>query len=85
VSFDQFLGRNYLLLCQAVILRQRNGWLKPELCLSIWAGHMDVHRGLFAGEEVKSETAVAKYGGTQGLTPTLIVVRRVAASLNDRK
>jgi hypothetical protein len=45
---------------------------------------MDVHRGLFAGEEVKSETAVAKYGGTQGLTPTLIVVRRVAASLSDR-
>jgi hypothetical protein len=51
-------------IAQAMILRQGDDWLKPELGFPICTGHVDVHTGLFAGEEVKPEGTIAEYGGT---------------------
>jgi hypothetical protein len=52
-----------LLIRQTVIVRQRNGWLKPELSLAVWTLHVNVHSGLFAREKVKSEATIAEYCG----------------------
>ena len=49
---------------QAVIVRQRNGWLKPELSLTVRTLHMDVHPGLFSREKVKSKASIAENCGT---------------------
>jgi hypothetical protein len=37
------LRRADLLIRQAVIVRQRNDWLKPELSLAVRTLHMNVH------------------------------------------
>jgi hypothetical protein len=49
-----------LLFGQAMIVRKGYGRLKPELGLPVWAGHQDVHTGLFAGEEETSIRAFAE-------------------------
>jgi hypothetical protein len=67
VGLYKSLGVSDLPIAQAVILRHRDHWLKPELGLPVRAGHMDVHTGLFAGEEVKPERAIAEHGGAHGL------------------
>ncbi len=54
-------------IAQAMILRQGDHRLKPELRLPVYARHMDVHAGLFAGEEVKPKGAIAEDGGAHGL------------------
>ena len=58
------LRRADLLVRQTVIVRQRNGWLKPELSLAVWAMHMNVHSGLFSREKVKSKATIAENCGT---------------------
>jgi hypothetical protein len=40
------LRRADLLVRQSVIVRQRNGWLKPELSFAVRTLHMNVHPGL---------------------------------------
>src|SRR5258708_33516102 len=45
-----------LLVHQTVIVRQRNGWLKPQLSLAVWTLHMNVHSGLFSREKSKIES-----------------------------
>lgn len=45
---------------QAMILRQHDLRLKPELCLTIWALNMHMNSRLFAGEKVKPKAAVAE-------------------------
>jgi hypothetical protein len=62
MPFYQFLDGSDLLLRKALILRQRNDWLKPELCFSVRTLHMDVHSDLFAGEKVEPIRSVAEYG-----------------------
>jgi hypothetical protein len=57
------VARADLLVRQPVIVRQSNGWLKPELGLAVGTLHMNVHPGLFAREKVKSEAAIAEYRG----------------------
>ena len=60
------LRRADLLVRQAVIVRQRNGWLKPELSLTVRTLHMDVHPGLFSREKVKSKATIAENCWTHG-------------------
>ena len=45
---------------QAMILRQRNFWLKPELRLPARALHMNMQSPLFAREEVEAKLAITK-------------------------
>jgi hypothetical protein len=49
-------------LRQAIILRQFDDWLNPELRLPVRAHDVNVHPGLFAREEVETIAACAKYG-----------------------
>src|SRR5258708_2066936 len=65
------LRRADLLVRQAVIVRQRNRWLKPELSLAVRTLHMNVHPGLFSREKVKSKAPIAENCGTHGcpITP----------------
>jgi hypothetical protein len=65
-------------IAQAVILRQCDHWLKPELGLPVPTGHVDVHTGLFTREEVKSEGTIAEYGGAHGLILDLTAKLQVA-------
>jgi len=58
------LGFLNLLFTQAMILRQGYGRLKPKLGLPVCAGHVDVHTGLLAREEVKPVWAFAEDSGT---------------------
>src|SRR5258708_9490291 len=60
------LRRADLLVRQAVIVRQRNRWLKPELSLAVRTLHVNVHPGLFSREKVKSKAPIAENCGTHG-------------------
>jgi len=64
---DQSLGRPNLAVVQAVILRQFDLRLKPELRLSVCAMHMDMHARFLAREEKEPESILAKDRRTQGL------------------
>lgn len=67
MGLDKSLYVTNLTLAQAVILRQCDYWLKPELGFSIRARHVNVHTGLLAGEEVKPKGTIAEYSGAHGL------------------
>ena len=70
MPFNQCLDGSDLLLRKPLILRQRDYWLKPELCFSVRALNMNVHSDLFAGEKVKPIRPVAEYGRTHGADST---------------
>ena len=57
---DQRFGRPNLAVVQAVILRQFNLRLKPELRFPARVVHMDVEPGLLAREEKEPESVLAK-------------------------
>jgi hypothetical protein len=57
MPFYQCLDGSDLLLRKALILRQRNDWLKPELRFSVRTLNVNVHANLFAGEKSKTDTA----------------------------
>lgn len=64
---DQRFGRSNLAVAQAVILRQFDLRLKPELGFAVCAVHVYVKAGLLAGEEEKAEAVLTEDGGTHGL------------------
>lgn len=66
---DQCLGRPDLAVAQAVILRQFDRRLKPELRLAVGVVHVDVEAGFFSREEKESKAVFTKDGRTQGLQP----------------
>jgi len=66
VFLDDTVGDLELASVQAMILRQVNYWLNPELGFPARALHMDVEPGFLAGEKVKPEAAVAEDGGAHG-------------------
>ena len=64
---DQSLGRPNLTVVQAVILRQFNLRLKPELRFPVSMMHMHVKPGFLAREEKEPESVLAKDRRAQGL------------------
>jgi hypothetical protein len=70
MPFNQCLDGSNLLLREALILRQRNDWLKPELCFSVRTLNMDVHSDFFAGEKAKPIRSVAEYSRTHSADST---------------
>ena len=60
--FHQRLDDSQLLLRKTLILRQRDGRLKPELRLPVRTLHMNVHPEFFAREEVKPIRSVTENG-----------------------
>jgi hypothetical protein len=64
---DQSLGRPNLAVVQAVILRQFNLRLKPELRFPVRVVHVDVKAGFLAREEKEPESVLAKDCRAQGL------------------
>jgi hypothetical protein len=60
--FYQCLDGSDLLLREALILRQRNDRLKPELRFSVRTLNMNVHSDFFPGEKVKPIRSIAEYG-----------------------
>jgi hypothetical protein len=54
-----------------VIYREFDLWLDPELCLTRWAMHMNVHPRLLAREKVEAEAAFSKNSRTQPYPPFL--------------
>ena len=64
---DQSLGRPNLTVVQAVILRQFDLRLKPELRFPISAMHVHVEPGFLAREEEEPESVLAKDRRAQGL------------------
>lgn len=64
---DQCFGRPDLAVAQAVILRQFDRWLKPELRFAVGVVHVDVEAGFFAGEEEETKAAFAEDGWAQGM------------------
>jgi hypothetical protein len=66
VALDQCFGRAKLPIVQAVILRQFDSWLKPELDFSVRAICVNVHSRFFAREEKEPEAAFTKDCGAQG-------------------
>ena len=61
MPFYQCLDGSDLSLRKALILRQCNDWLKPELRFSVRTLNMNVHSDFFAGEKVKPIRSVAEY------------------------
>ena len=70
MPFNQCLDGSDLWLRKALILRQRNDWLKPELRFSVRTLNVNVHSDFFAGEKVKPIRSVAEYGRTHGADST---------------
>ena len=64
---DQSFGRPNLAVVQAVILRQFNLRLNPELRLAICVVHMHVEPRFLAREEKETESILAKDSRAQGL------------------
>ena len=64
---NQSVGRPNLAVVQAVILRQFNLRLKPELRFPVSMMHMHVKSGFLAREEKESESVLAKDRRAQGL------------------
>ena len=57
---NQRLHRSQLAIVETEILRQSDRRLKPELCLTLGADHMDMGTRLLAREEEESEAIFAK-------------------------
>ena len=68
---DQSFDRPNLAVVQAVILRQFNLRLNPELRLAICVVHMHVEPGFLAREEKEPEAVFAKDRRAQGLRLSL--------------
>jgi len=66
---DQCFGRPNLAVVQAVILRQFNRGLKPELRLPVGVMHMHMKPGFLAREEKEPESVFAKNCRAHGLFP----------------
>jgi hypothetical protein len=64
---DQAFGRPNLAVVQAVILRQFNLRLKPELRFAIRVVYMHVKPGFLTREEKEPESVLAKDCRAQGL------------------
>jgi hypothetical protein len=64
-------------LRQSIIPGQFNPGFDPELCLSAYAMHMDMHARLLKREEVKPETAFPEDSGTHGLPSTMPMNRKI--------
>jgi hypothetical protein len=62
---DERLRSADLPVVQAVILRQFNSRLKPELCLPIRTQCVDMYPRLFSGKEEEPEAVLTKNGWTQ--------------------
>jgi hypothetical protein len=63
---DQRFRRPNLAVVQAIILRQFNLRLKPELCFPARVVHMDVQPGLLAREEKEPNPSSRKIVGLKG-------------------
>jgi hypothetical protein len=70
VLFYQGLDGPNLLLRKALILRQRDGWLKPEFRFPVGTLHVNVHSEFLAREKVKPIGTVAEYGWTHDADST---------------
>ena len=68
VVLDQGRYGPDLTVIQAMILRQRNLWLKPEFGFPVRALHMYMPTRLLAGEEVKPIMPSAKNCGAHALS-----------------
>ena len=66
---DQSFGRPKLAVVQAVILRQFNRWLNPELRFPVGVMYMHVEPGFLARKEKESESVLAKDSRAQELFP----------------
>jgi hypothetical protein len=64
---DQCFGRPNLAVIQAVILRQFNRGLKPELRLPVRVMHVHVKPGFLAREEKEPKSILPKDCRAQGL------------------
>ena len=64
---DQRFGRPNLAVVQAIILRQFNHGLKPELRLPVRAMHVHMEPGFLARKEEEPESVLPKDCGAQGL------------------
>ena len=60
VFADQCLGRSNLAVVQAIILRQFNLRLKPELRFALGMVHMNVQSGFLTREEKEPEPILTK-------------------------
>ncbi len=58
--FRTYFGRSNLAVIQAVILRQFNHRLKPELRLPVWMMHVHVEPGFLARKEEEPEPILAE-------------------------
>ncbi|OGA19422.1 MAG: hypothetical protein A3H32_01495 [Betaproteobacteria bacterium RIFCSPLOWO2_02_FULL_63_19] len=77
---DQRFGRPNLAVVQAVILRQFNRGLKPELRLPICVMHVYVKPGFLAREEKEPESVLTKDCRAQG-----VFFRQLTAAFNGRR
>jgi hypothetical protein len=62
----QLPGTAEVILRQSVVSSQFDSGFDPELRLSAFAVHVDMHSRLLKGEEEKAETAFPEYGWTHG-------------------
>jgi hypothetical protein len=71
-----------IVLRQSIIPGQFDSGFDPELRLSAFAMHVDMHTRLLKGEEVKPEAAFPEYGGTHGMPSTMPRFREMTRTKN---
>ena len=81
---DQSFGHPNLAVVQAVILRQFNLRLKPELRFAVRVVHMYVKAGFLAREEKEPESVLAKDRWAQGLLSRQLTSAATGARLAAR-